>query len=236
MATDLPITGLPAASTPLAGTEVLPIVKGGVTDQVSVANLTAGRAVGALSLALGTATSALGVLTFAGNTSGTITMNSAAVAGTWTFTLPADGGTNLYFLQTNGSGTTSWAQAVTPTNTVTMTNKIVTPRLNNVAAPSAGAQAWSSDTTDQSNYTAIAQNITISADSGAPTGGRKAVFRFKDAGTTKTITWTTSGAGAFRAIGITLPIATTANKTTYVGCIYNATDSFWDAVATTTEA
>lgn len=40
------ISALPAASTPLAGTEVLPIVQGGVTDQVSVANLTAGRAVG----------------------------------------------------------------------------------------------------------------------------------------------------------------------------------------------
>ena len=47
---DVKISGLPASSTPLAGTEVLPIVQGGVTDQVSVANLTAGRAVSALSL------------------------------------------------------------------------------------------------------------------------------------------------------------------------------------------
>ena len=37
------ISALPTASTPLAGTEVLPIVQGGTTDQVSVANLTAGR-------------------------------------------------------------------------------------------------------------------------------------------------------------------------------------------------
>ena len=48
---DKKISALPAASTPLAGTEVLPIVQGGTTDQVSVANLTAGRAVSALSLA-----------------------------------------------------------------------------------------------------------------------------------------------------------------------------------------
>lgn len=40
---DAKISALPAASTPLAGTEVLPIVQGGTTDQVSVANLTAGR-------------------------------------------------------------------------------------------------------------------------------------------------------------------------------------------------
>ena len=46
---DKKISALPAATTPLAGTEVLPIVQGGTTDQVSVANLTAGRAVSALS-------------------------------------------------------------------------------------------------------------------------------------------------------------------------------------------
>jgi hypothetical protein len=42
---DTKISALPAATTPLAGTEVLPIVQGGVTEQVSVANLTAGRSV-----------------------------------------------------------------------------------------------------------------------------------------------------------------------------------------------
>ena len=40
---DKKISALPAATTPLVGTEVLPIVQGGVTDQVSVANLTSGR-------------------------------------------------------------------------------------------------------------------------------------------------------------------------------------------------
>ena len=42
---DTKISALPAATTPLAGTEVLPVVQGGTTDKVSVANLTAGRAV-----------------------------------------------------------------------------------------------------------------------------------------------------------------------------------------------
>jgi hypothetical protein len=42
---DKKISALPSASTPLAGTEVLPIVQGGTTDQVSVANLTGGRTV-----------------------------------------------------------------------------------------------------------------------------------------------------------------------------------------------
>lgn len=48
------ISALSASTTPLAGTEVLPIVQSGATKQVSVANLTAGRAVSAASLALTT--------------------------------------------------------------------------------------------------------------------------------------------------------------------------------------
>jgi hypothetical protein len=39
------ISGLTAAITPLVGTSILPIVQSGVTKQVSVANLTVGRAV-----------------------------------------------------------------------------------------------------------------------------------------------------------------------------------------------
>lgn len=42
---DLKISQLTGASTPLAGTEVLPIVQSGTTKQVSVANLTAGRTI-----------------------------------------------------------------------------------------------------------------------------------------------------------------------------------------------
>ena len=40
---DTKISALTAATTPLAGTEVLPIVQSGTTKQVSVANLTTGR-------------------------------------------------------------------------------------------------------------------------------------------------------------------------------------------------
>lgn len=60
--------------------------------------------------ALGVAGSSLGAMSFSGNTSGTVTVQSAAAAGTWTFTLPTSGGTNTYALLTNGSGVTSWGQ------------------------------------------------------------------------------------------------------------------------------
>jgi hypothetical protein len=49
------ISALTSATTPLAGTETLPVVQSSTTKQVSVANLTAGRAVSAASLALTTA-------------------------------------------------------------------------------------------------------------------------------------------------------------------------------------
>jgi hypothetical protein len=55
---DVKISALPLASTPLAGTEILPIVQSATTDQVTVANLTAGRAVSASSLTLTTPLSA----------------------------------------------------------------------------------------------------------------------------------------------------------------------------------
>jgi len=55
---DTKISALPASTTPLAGTEVVPIVQSGTTKNVSVANLTAGRAVstGALTVVAADAT------------------------------------------------------------------------------------------------------------------------------------------------------------------------------------
>ena len=47
---DTKISALPASTTPLAGTEVVPLVQGGVTKKVSVNDLTAGKAVTALSM------------------------------------------------------------------------------------------------------------------------------------------------------------------------------------------
>jgi hypothetical protein len=49
---DLKISALTASTTPLAGTEVLPIVQSSTTKQVSVANLTAGRTFEALGVIL----------------------------------------------------------------------------------------------------------------------------------------------------------------------------------------
>lgn len=49
---DSKISALPASTTPLAGSEVLPIVQSGTTKQVSVSDLTAGRAISATQITL----------------------------------------------------------------------------------------------------------------------------------------------------------------------------------------
>jgi hypothetical protein len=83
--------------------------------------------------------------------------------------------------------------------------------------------------------TAQAAALTLAAPTGTPVQGQALMIRIKDDGTAQTITWT-SGTGGYRAIGVTLPTTTVISKTTYVGFIYNSTDSLWDAIGVTTEA
>jgi len=49
-----------------------------------------------------------GTIVMTGLTSGSCTIQTASIAGATTFQVPPDNGTNLYVLQTNGSGITSW--------------------------------------------------------------------------------------------------------------------------------
>jgi len=80
--------------------------------------------------------------------------------------------------------------------------------------------------------TAMSANTTIASPTGTPVQGQKLIYRFTDDGTSRTLTWN----AIFRAIGITLPTATTASKLLYVGCLYNSTDSKWDVIAVKEEA
>jgi hypothetical protein len=126
------------------------------------------------------------------------------------------------------------ADVVTPTGTFTLTNKRINPRVV-AASATTGTITPNGDTTDVYKAEGLTGAITIAQPSGTPVDGQKLIIRLKDNGTARAITWTTS-AGAFRALGITLPTTTVLSKVTYVGCIYNSTDSFWDAIATVTQA
>lgn len=89
-----------------------------------------------------------------------------------------------------------------------------------------------SDLQDLGVITAQAAALTIAAPTGTPIQGQKLILRIKDNGTARGITWN----AIFRALGTTLPTTTVINKTTYVGCIYNSTDTKWDVVVVNTEA
>ena len=104
-----------------------------------------------------------------------------------------------------------------------------TPKIGTIASSS--SLTIDASVTDQYNVTTLASALTINAPTN-PTDGQKLTIRIKDNGVTKTLTWN----AIFRAIGTTLPNPTTANKTIYVGCIYNSDDTKWDVVAVSEEA
>jgi hypothetical protein len=112
----------------------------------------------------------------------------------------------------------------------------IKPKVNSAASVTSPL-AWNSTSYDEYALTALANALTISADANtAPADGQRMMFRFKDNGTAQALTWTTGSARAFRVVGVMLPTATVANKLLYVGCIYNAADSRWDAIAVGQEA
>lgn len=119
-------------------------------------------------------------------------------------------------------------------DTQTLTNKRVSPRVVAASATS-GTITSNGDTTDVYIAEGLTGTITLAKPSGTPVDGQRLMIRLKDNGTARSIGWTTS-AGAFRAVGITLPTTTVLGKVTYVGCVYNSTDNYWDAVAVVTQA
>ena len=114
----------------------------------------------------------------------------------------------------------------------TITGKIA-PRA--VVISNAASITINSDTTDLYEVTALAVPLTINIPTGNVTDGQKLLIKLKDSGSAQTLTWNVATKG-FRIIGTTLPTTTTASKITYVGSIYNSTDSYWDVIAVTTQA
>jgi len=112
----------------------------------------------------------------------------------------------------------------------TLTNKRITERVGTVASSATITPVG--DDNDLYTVTALATNTTIASPSGTPTNGQKLMIRIKDNGVTRTLTWN----AIYNVVGVTLPTDTTAEKTHYIGCVYNSSNSKFDVLAVGVEA
>lgn len=142
------------------------------------------------------------------------------------------GHTRNAIIVTNGSAITTIIQKDRDTlgnivcNRKPVAKESSAPRVNLITT----ATTVTADTTNHDiiAITALASAVTLAQPAGTPANGQALLFRIKDNGTARSITW---GGGLWRAIGLTLPNATVASKTFYIATRYNAQDNRWDVLS-----
>ena len=198
------ITELTVATTPLTGGEVLPVVQSGTTVKVSVANLTAGRAVECLSLtAGGLIQSTLGGFRFPDGT----TQTTAATTGTGTVT------------SVSGTGTVN---GLTLTGTVTSSGNLT---LGGTLTGIANSALANSSITINGTATALGGSISVGTVTSV--GGTGTVNGLTLTGTVTgsgnlTLGGTLSGVSLTSAVTGTLPIANGGTGQTTASAAFNA--------------
>ena len=132
----------------------------------------------------------------AGSSSGTVTVQPAAAAGTWTMTLPTTAGTNGYVLGTDGTGVTNWVATAgalpTPTtagNVIFTTDGSTWSSTQKIVLGTSQA-ATSGTSIAFTNIPAWAKRITVQLQGVSTSGTSNMIVQL---GTGGTPTYTTSG-------------------------------------------
>lgn len=179
-----------------AGTNDTKVIAGITTDGTSQLNL-------------GVSSTTLGKLKMYGSTSGDVTLQPSAIAGsTVVLTLPSTSGT-----------------LATLANTETFTNKRITRRF--VTVTQSATPAINTDNTDIASITGLAQAITSMTSSltGTPVTGDYLMVQITDNGTARAITWGAS----FASTTVSLPTTTVISTLLRVGFQWNG--SLWQCIA-----
>lgn len=87
------------------------------------------------------------------------------------------------------------------------------------------------NTFDAFEFTGLSENLSISAPIGTLYDFHRLLFRIKDNGTSRSLTWNS----IFISGGVILPVGTTVGKTSHIGFIWSAAISKWMCVASLTE-
>jgi hypothetical protein len=161
------------------------------------------------------------------NGAGTITIAATGGGGSGTTSFPItfnNGGAGA------ASGTTFDGSAA---KTISYNSLGAKPNTPQVTSSASAATITPDAGDDQTNITAQAVNLTLANPTGTALDGWGHSIRIKDNGTPRTIAYGTK----YRSLGAgTLPTTTVANKTLYLGMIYNAAAVKWDVVAVCQEA
>ncbi len=136
--------------------------------------------------------------------------------------------TDLAFRVRNSADTDNIIEVRGNNQIVKGTSTVIVPSVQSVTSAATVTPALGNDMVV---ITAQAVDITLANPTGTWSQGLSMIIRLKDNGTSRAITYDTK----YRAIGVSLPTATTVNKVIYYGVIYNSTDDLFDIIGVTVQ-